>query len=387
MWIGHQGRPRTRLARTGLAGVGGATVLVATLLTGCATAPPAATGNVTVPTPMPPTTVASPSGSPAPVPPANPTCPNGVSVLDSVPAMSPMPAPGHMPTGSTMAAIMKTRGYLLAGVDQDEFDWSYPNPSPTAPPGEAYLGFDIDMLHALAYAIFGDPDAIRFVPVTQDFRLGAANEGIVDVVADSITITCDRKNQVRFSADYLDAAQELLVPRNVNTISVTTSPGAAPHINGLVGGKVCTVGSTTSVANLASLAKADGFSVVLALNWSDCLVMLQQGEVQAFSTDDSILGGIAGEDPYLKVVGQPFSHEPHGLAFPLSDPYSTNNTQFVSFTNGVILGLEAHSHGGYCPEPQLSTDVSCWAAMYRTWIEAGLTPGHVPTPPTPMFSR
>jgi polar amino acid transport system substrate-binding protein len=382
MRMGHPGRRRTRLA-----GAGCATALAATLLAGCATAPPAVTSAVTIPTPEPPTIVASPAGTPAPVPSADPTCPNGTSVLDSVPAMSPMPAPGHMPAHSTMAAIVKKRGYLLAGVDQDEFDWSYPNPSPTAPPGEAYLGFDIDMLHALAHAIFGKADAIRFVPVTQDFRLGAANEGLVDVVADSITITCGRKAQVRFSVDYLDAAQELLVPRNVNAISVTASPGTAPHINGLVGRKVCTVGSTTSVVNLTSLAKADGFSVVLAGNWSDCLVMLQQGEVQAFSTDDSILGGIAAEDPYLKVVGQPFSHEPHGIAFPLSDPYSTDNAQFVSFANGVILGLEAHKHGGYCPEPQLSTDVSCWAAMYRTWIAPNLTQGRVPAPPTPMFSR
>lgn len=372
-----------------------AAAMMATLLAGCASAPPAAIGDVTIPTPTPPATMAPASGTPAPVPPGNPTCPNGNPVNASVPAMSPMPVPGHMPADSTMAAI-RARGYLLAGVDQDEFDWSYPNPSPaaSASPGEAYLGFDIDLLHALARAIFGNgkANAIRFVPVTQDFRLGAANEGIVDVVADSITITCGRKDQVRFSVDYLDAAQELLVPRDVDTISVTTSPGAPPRINGLdrpkLGpGKVCTIGTTTSVANLTSLAKADGFRVVLALNWSDCLLMLQQGQVQAFSTDNTILGGIAGEDPYLKVVGQPFSHEPHGLAFPLHDPSSPDNAQFVSFANGVILGLEAHKHGGYCPEVQTPEDVSCWAALYRTWVEAGLTPGRVPPPPTPMFSR
>jgi polar amino acid transport system substrate-binding protein len=325
------------------------------------------------------------------VPPYNPACPDGIPVLDSVPAMSPMPAPGQMPAGSTMAAI-KARGYLLAGVDQDEYDWGYPNPNPSPAPspaaaqGEAYLGFDVDILHALAYAIFGNADAIHFVPVTEGFRLGAPAEGLVDVVADSLTITCPRKSQVRFSVDYVDAGQELLVPRTVRTISVTVSPGVAPHINGLAGGKVCTVGSTTSAANLTPLARADGFSVILAGNWSDCLVMLQQGQVQALSTDGTILGGIAGEDPYLKVVGPSFSQEPHGLAFPLHDPYSADNTQFVSFANGVILGLEAHTHGGYCPEPQASADVSCWAALYRIWVEAGLNQKTPPAPPVPMFS-
>jgi polar amino acid transport system substrate-binding protein len=157
-------------------------------------------------------------------------------------------------------------------------------------------------------------------------------------------------------------------------------------IRGLSGSKVCTIGTTTSVANLRSLARAYGFSVALAGNWSDCLVMLQQGQVQAFSTDASVLGGIAAEDPYLKLVGPSFSREPHGLAFPLSDPHSLDSTQLVSFANGVIGGLEEHAHGGYCPEPQLPQDVSCWAALYRTWAESQLTPGTVPAPPTPKFS-
>ena len=388
MRTGHRGRRRTGPAGAGSAATVPAVlaaVLAAVLLAGCAAAPPAASGNVTVPTPEPPTHLASPSGTPATVPPPDPACSNGVPVLASVPAMSPMPAPRHMPATSTMAAIQQ-RGYLLAGVDQDEYEWGYPNPDPPKNnPGKDYLGFDIDVLHALAHAIFGDADAIRFVPVTQDFRLGAAYEGLVDVVADSITINCPRKQQVQFSIDYFDSYEELLVPVQNTTIKTQLASGV-PHIIGLAGKKVCTVGDTTSVQNLAALAKADGFSIVLAENWSDCLVMLQQGTVQAFSTDASILNGIAAEDPYVTVVGAPFSNEPHGLAFPPSDPHSSNNTAFVSFANGVLLGLESRT-GGYCPELRAAGDASCWAAMYRTWIDKQLAPDQVPAPPPPQFIR
>jgi len=360
-----------------LASAGAAAVLAAMLLAGCGTASLVTATNVTVPAPEPVTSMAPPSGSPAPVPTSS-------ACLASVPTMSPMPAPGHMPAGSTMAAI-QTRGYLLAGVDQDSYDWGYPNPSLSPGPGQSYLGFDVDVLHAIAYAIFGNPDAIHFVPVTQDFRIGAASQGIVDVVADSITITCARAKQVHFSIDYINAAQELLVQRDNTTISVTLDSRNVPHVNGLVGRKVCTVGTTTSVQNLTALAKVDGFSVVLADNWSDCLVLLQQGDVQAFSTDDTILGGIEAEDPYLKLAGDPFSYEPHGLAFPLTDPYSANDTEFISFVNGVVLGLESHETSGYCPVPRLSSDASCWAALYRTWVKVQL-PGTTADIPTPMFS-
>jgi polar amino acid transport system substrate-binding protein len=376
MRMGRQGRrPAGRIRTARPARACSAAALAAVLLAGCGTAPLVADTNVTVPTPEPATSLAPPSGKPLPVPTSS-------DCLASVPAMSPIPKPGHMPAGSTMAAIQK-RGYLIAGVDQDSYDWGYPNPSPNPASGESYLGFDIDVLHALAHAIFGDPDKIHFVPVTQDFRMGAANLGIVDVVADSITITCAREKQVHFSIDYINAAQELLVPRDNTTISVTLNSQRVPQVNGLAGGKVCTVGTTTSVQNLTALAKADGFSVVLADNWSDCLVLLQQGDVQAFSTDDTILGGIEAEDPYLRLAGAPFSFEPHGLAFPLDDPYSKKDTEFISFANGVLLSLESHANG-YCPE-LLATDGTCWGALYRTWVK-GQLPGTTAVVPTPTFS-
>lgn len=373
-------RPRTQIRTPGPARAGramryGAAAFAAALIAGCGTAPAGLATNVSVPTPLPSTSQAPPSGNPAPVLP-NSDC------LASVPAMSPMPTPGHMPAGSTMAQIQK-RGYLIAGVDQDSYAFGYPNPSPNPPAGESYLGFDIDVLHALAQAIFGDPDKIQFVPVTQEFRMGAAHLGIVDVVADSITITCSRASQVHFSVDYFNAAQELLVPRDNTTISVTLDSRHIPHIHGLADGKVCTVGTTTSLANLTALERADRFRVDLADNWSDCLALLQQGAVQAFSTDNTILGGIAAEDSYLKLVGAPFSYEPHGLAFPQDDPYSPGNADFISFANGVLLGLES-SAGGYCPVPRLASDASCWAAMYRKWVEPQLGPP--PAPPTPLFA-
>ncbi len=289
--------PAARPARAGAAAA-----LLAMLLAGCAPGPLAVGANVTVPVstsipvPQPSTRPVPASGTPSPVATVPRKC------LESAPAMSPMPSPGAMPTGSTMREIEK-RGYLIVGVDQDSYDWGYPNPTPNPSLGESYVGFDIDMVHALAYAIFGNPDAIRFVPVAQDFRMGAANLGIVDVVADSITITCHRKDQVQFSIDYFDAEQELLVPRDITTISVNSTSRGVPHMNGLDGGKVCTVGTTT----IRGEPYRPGARRQVQRGPRGQLVrlpgLLQQGQVQAVSTDSTILGGVAAEDPNLKLAG------------------------------------------------------------------------------------
>jgi polar amino acid transport system substrate-binding protein len=54
--------------------------------------------------------------------------------------------------------------------------------------------------------------------------------------------------------------------------------------------------------------------------WTDCLVLLEEGKIAAISTDDSILAGIAAQDPYTKIVGPRISDEPYGLAISRQHP-------------------------------------------------------------------
>jgi polar amino acid transport system substrate-binding protein len=353
-------------------------------LAACASTPPAGSAAVAVPSPMPSVSTAAPgTASPAPVAPAD-----LAACMRVNPPLSPMPQPGGLPDGSIMRQIQQ-RGYLLAGVDQDEYDLDFRNPSPgPLAPAQEFVGYEADILRAVAHAIFGDtgnPDSdIEFVPVSQDYRLGAANQGIVDIVADSISVTCDRAQQVGFSADYFDAHQELLVNSGNDTANVTLNAQGVAQVVGLKGQKVCTVGGTTSIANLTDQEKSGGFTTVIAENWSDCLVLLQQGDVQAVSTDNNLLGGFKAEDPYLKIVGQPMSDEVHALAIPRSYPgLSAQQSTFLGFINGVLAQLES-SAPGWCPETRLPTDASCWAALYRVWIEPGL--GGTPPSPPPLLS-
>ena len=83
-------------------------------------------------------------------------------------------------------------------------------------------------------------------------------------------------------------------------------------LSDLGGKKVCAAKGSTSIRAIA----ADGAQPVPVAvdDWTDCLVMLQQNQVAAISTDNTILAGLARQDPNTKVVGPRFTSEPYGIA-------------------------------------------------------------------------
>ena len=192
------GQARTGTRRRRLAGL----VLVASMalaLAACGTSTPATSSSV-------PALDVLPKGATVvhPVPPTPSTC-------DPTASLAPptvMPAPGQMPAGSYMAHI-QARGYLKVGVDQNTYLWGYRDPVT----GQL-SGFDIDMLRQVAQAIFGTPDAIRFTIVPNAQRMQAVESGRVDIVAETMTMTCDREKSVDFSSVYYNANQRILVPVN-----------------------------------------------------------------------------------------------------------------------------------------------------------------------------
>jgi len=82
---------------------------------------------------------------------------------------------------------------------------------------------------------------------------------------------------------------------------------------GLAGKRVCATAGSTSLKNLAALATKPPPRLTQVVNQTDCLVLLQQSQVDAASTDDTILEGLAAQDPNLTLVGPSFSKEPYGI--------------------------------------------------------------------------
>jgi polar amino acid transport system substrate-binding protein len=253
-------------------------------------------------------------------------------------SLRPPPGPPQVTSGSFMAKIL-ARGYLIAGVDQNTYDFGFRNPF-----NGQIEGFDIDMIKAVAKAIGVSKVVYKAIPDSE--RDSAVSSGAVDIVAHTETILCSRLKEVDFSSVYFNAVQKVLVLKTSKANSLAD----------LHGQKVCT---TTGADSLAAIVKYRAIPVTVPY-WTDCLVLLQQGDVAAISTDDSILHGLAAQDPWTMVVGPAISPQPYGLAI------SKQHPDFVRFVNAVL--------------DQLRTDGQ-WAASYRHWLGTS-----APAPPQPQYS-
>ena len=263
-----------------------------------------------------------------------------------------MPTPGQMPNGSYMAQI-EASGYLKVGVAQSTYLWGYRDPVT----GDL-SGFDIDMLRQVAIAIFGssDPKFIHFVIVPNADRAQAVRKGEVDLLAETMTINCARETGpegVDFSTVYYLAGQKILVPTN----STITGP------QDLGGKRVCAPAGSTSLQNLVAPGMPKNIRLWAVNDTTDCLVMLQQGQVDAISTDDAILLGLAAQDQNTKIVGTAFSTEPYGIAISKSHP------DLTSFVNGVLAQVRADG---------------VWTQIYDTYLQPHIG-GATPAPPPASY--
>ena len=253
---------------------------------------------------------------------------------------SPLPPPGAMPPSTTMSAIQE-RGRLIVGVDQNQYLFGYRN----AFTGQLE-GFDIDIARQIARAIFGDPDRIQFRAVSGSEREMVLEDGDVDVVLRTYSITCDRKDKVAFSTTYFYADQKILVSKDSGINSAAD----------LGGKKACAVAGTTSAAKLLELPSKP--TVFGAPQWTDCMVMLQQGQVDAIGTDGVVLAGLVAQDPNVHVVGPNLSVEPYGVGI------KKENVDLVRFVNAVL---------------QRMRDDGTWEALYNANLRSfGPSPGPPP---------
>jgi polar amino acid transport system substrate-binding protein len=261
------------------------------------------------------------------------------TAANAVDSLRPLGPPQVTP-GSWMDTI-RHRGYLIAGVTQSTYPFGFYNPLD----GQTE-GFEIDILHAIAKAIFGKHPKIEFRAISDAQRAREVQSGAVDIVAHTMTILCKRLKMVDFSSVYFDAGAQVLVLKD----------SRAKGLADLGGKKVCATATSDSIGYIKAARTPIPF---VAPNFTDCLMLLQQGDVAAISTDNSILAGLRHQDPWTKIVGRPFSSEPYGLAI------SKKHGDFVRFVNAVLQ--------------QMRTDGQ-WAADYRRWVG---TP--VPAPPRAQY--
>ncbi|MET9645882.1 glutamate ABC transporter substrate-binding protein [Streptomyces syringium] len=258
----------------------------------------------------------------------------------------------HVDTGFQLPASptwrkAKKRGHLVVGAKEDQ-----PYLGEKDPASGAYSGFDIEIARMMSASLGFDPKTIAFRTIASANRETALQNGQIDYYVGTYTINDLRKRQVGFAGPYYIAGQSLLVRAKDSDIDGPQD---------LDGEKVCSAAGSTP---LQRIEREYPKAVAVAYDtYSICVDNLLSLQVDAVTTDDSILMGYAAKVPAeLKVVGKPFSKEPYGIGVPRAD----NALRFA-----LDDALVAHEKNGD------------WKKAY----DATLGLSGVPAPPPPPVDR
>ncbi|MDQ3094347.1 MAG: glutamate ABC transporter substrate-binding protein [Actinomycetota bacterium] len=218
----------------------------------------------------------------------------------------------EFPAGSTMAELAEEGATIGVKFDQPGIGFLEPGADDPS-------GFDIEMAKIIAAELGIAPEDIEWKETVSDNREPFLENDTVDMVLASYSITDERRNIVGQAGPYYVTGQQLLVAADDDSISGPED---------LEGKKVCSVTGSTSIQTVEEKYGADPIPFD---TYSDCVTQLQNGSVDAVTTDGAILLGYAAQDPEnLKVVGEEFSEERYGVG------YSKGDTEFCEFLTDTI---------------------------------------------------
>ncbi|MFF7023624.1 glutamate ABC transporter substrate-binding protein [Streptomyces klenkii] len=216
----------------------------------------------------------------------------------------------------------KARGHLVVGAKEDQ-----PYMGEKDPATGVYSGYDIEIARMMSASLGFDPKTVRFRTIASANRETALQNGQIDYYVGTYTINALRKKQVGFAGPYYIAGQSLLVRTDETDIKGPQD---------LAGKRVCSAAGSTP---LQRIERDYPKAIAVAYDtYSVCVDNLLSLQVDAVTTDDTILMGFAAKAPdELKIAGKPFSKEPYGIGVPRGD----NALRFA-----LDDAIEAHEKNG-----------------------------------------
>jgi glutamate transport system substrate-binding protein len=241
------------------------------------------------------------------------------------------------PEGTPMAEWQE-EGSVTIGVKFDVPPFGFENPQS----GEVE-GFDVDMGNYIADRLGVEPE---FIEAISDNRIPFLEDGTADLILSTMTITTDRDAEIDFSRPYYVAQGRILVPEG-SDIQGIDDLGE--------GTTVCTALGSTYEGTLSD--QAPDAKLDLVDSYSECFEKIQNGSVDAVSTDDVILTGMVIQDDSLQLVGDPLTTEPYGVGV------AEGETEAAEFLSETV---------------EMSFEDGTWDEMYEEWVgqHTGEDPQH-----------
>ena len=116
-----------------------------------------------------------------------------------------------VPNGAVAEDRLQTildRGHIIVGTGSTNPPWHFKDEQGNL------VGYDVDMGHLLAKAIFDDPDKVEYVVQSSDSRIPNLLTDKVDVTCQFMTVTAGRAQQVDFTIPYYREGVGLLLMKD-----------------------------------------------------------------------------------------------------------------------------------------------------------------------------
>ncbi|MCD8357183.1 MAG: transporter substrate-binding domain-containing protein [Clostridia bacterium] len=257
---------------------------------------------------------------------------------DSTPAGSGVDAEEQTFEIKTTAAIQDIvdRGYLIVGCKDDVPGLGYYNEET-----QAYEGGEIDLAYYLAAKLFGvsydeavEQQLVHFIPVQTHSREKNLQDGDVDYVIATYTITDERKKVVDFSNSYYTNAIGLMV----NTNSADNSTLREERIRSIVdldNKYVGIISGSTTREDFLKYIDRNAIPIhpkfVTYSSYAEISDELAAGHIDVFCVDVPILKGYLNND--RKILNDRFASQDYGIAA------AKDNDGLIDAANTVIAEL------------------------------------------------
>lgn len=173
--------------------------------------------------------------------------------------------------------------------------------------GDAPVGFGVDVATYLAGELGYEPEQIEWKEAASANREAFLQQGTVDIIVATYSITDERREVVDFAGPYYVAQQDILTKADNEEIQGPED---------LAGRVLCSASGSRSAHNITDEMEIDA-ELREAGNYSECLSLLSNGAVDAVTTDNIILAGYSAQHPGdYRVVNNPFGEERFGVGLP-----------------------------------------------------------------------
>ncbi|GAA2304175.1 glutamate ABC transporter substrate-binding protein [Nonomuraea roseoviolacea subsp. roseoviolacea] len=174
-------------------------------------------------------------------------------------------------------------------------------------PDGTFEGFDVDVARYIARKL---GKGVTFEPVLAAEREKAITSGKADLVLATYTISMDRKQKVLFAGPYHISYQDILVRRD---------EGGIRNVRDLKGRRICEVQGSNAAQRVVTERKVAA-QVVPFPDYAGCLAALKQDRVDAITTNDVILAGLAIRDGSgLRLANAQFNEQRTGVGMRKGD--------------------------------------------------------------------